>query len=340
MIKPPANAKGDVWYVYDGECPLCRTAARALRIREAVGTLHLINAREEPRHPVIAEINARGLSLDEGSVIKFAGTYYHGGDVMLIMGLLGSPVGWFNRMNALLFRSRTFSRFCYPTIRSVRNALLRLKGVDQIRNLHTPPKEPFFKSIFGQAWDQLPPVMQKHYAVNAASGDVVIAEGEMTIERSWLARLLSPFMRLCGALVPYSGSNVPVTVRLVSPLGTDRFYFDRLFRFPGHAPYRFRSYLQRSDNGEVTDVMRFGLGWRARYSWEGNRVRLQHLGYVWRVFGLRIPVPLGWFLGSGDAWEEPIDDESFRMWMDVVHPWFGITYRYGGTFRITEVNIG
>lgn len=139
MITPLENAKGDAWYVYDGECPLCRTAARALRIREAVGKLHLINAREEIHHPVIQEINARGLDLDKGTVIKFGENFYHGGDAMVVMALLGSSTGWFNRMNAALFRSPSFAQFCYPAIRSGRNLLLWFKGVGQIRNLENVP---------------------------------------------------------------------------------------------------------------------------------------------------------------------------------------------------------
>lgn len=135
MMAAPKDATGDVWYVYDGECPLCRTAARALRIREAVGQLHLIDARQEPDHPVMLEINSRGLDIDKGTVIKFGGNFYHGGDTMVVMALLGSRLGWFNRTNALLFRSESFARFCYPTIRSLRNLLLWCKGVGQIRNL-------------------------------------------------------------------------------------------------------------------------------------------------------------------------------------------------------------
>ncbi len=135
MIKPPAEAKGDVWYVYDGECPLCRMAATALRIRSAVGQLHLVNAREETLHPVIQEINAQGLDIDKGMVIKFGGRLYHGGDAMVMMALLGSRSGWFNRLNAILFPSPSFAKFFYPPIRGMRNLLLWLKGVEQIRNL-------------------------------------------------------------------------------------------------------------------------------------------------------------------------------------------------------------
>lgn len=230
----PEEAKGDVWYVYDGECPLCRTAARALRIREAVGRLHLINAREEPEHPVMQEIEARGLDIDKGTVIKFGGNYYHGGDTMVVMALLGSKVGWFNRMNALLFRSESFARFCYPAIRAGRNFLLWIKGVGQIRNLEPPAISDtrIFEPIFGEAWERLPEVMRKHYDVRPGSADAVTAEGVMTIERSWFARLLSPMLRLCGALVPYSGKDVLVTVRFNSPIGTRAFVFDRTFRFP------------------------------------------------------------------------------------------------------------
>ena len=53
--------RGDVWFVYDGECPLCRVAAQALRIRQSVGNLHLVDARTERDHPLMARINAAGL---------------------------------------------------------------------------------------------------------------------------------------------------------------------------------------------------------------------------------------------------------------------------------------
>ena len=42
--------KKEVWLVYDGEYPICRPSANALKIKEAAGTLHLVNARES--HPI------------------------------------------------------------------------------------------------------------------------------------------------------------------------------------------------------------------------------------------------------------------------------------------------
>lgn len=197
-----------------------------------------------------------------------------------------------------------------------------------------------FQSIFGEAWNLLPLVMQKHYAVRSGSNDKVVVEGTMDIERSWLARLLSPLLRLCGALVPYSGKDVPVTVCFSSPPGSRAFIFDRVFHFPGHAPCRFHSRMEQIRIDEVVEFMRFGIGWRLRYGWDGQRVRLHHAGYVWRIFGVLIPLPLELLIGKGSAWEEPVDDHTFRMWMGVIHPVWGQTYSYSGTFRVTEVCCG
>ena len=137
MIHEETNTSpgGDVYFVYDGDCPVCQYAAHALRIREAVGRLQLVNAREQEGHPILSEVNARRYDLDEGMVIKFGERFYHGADALGIMALLGSRAGWFNRMNALLFRSKTIARLLYPPMRSGRNLLLRMKGISKIGNL-------------------------------------------------------------------------------------------------------------------------------------------------------------------------------------------------------------
>lgn len=124
-----------MWFVYDGDCPICSIAAHALRIRQAVGSLYLLNARDNASHPLLQEIQLKGLDLDEGMVIKYHNSYYHGADALHIMAMLGTNQGWFNRMNALLFKSTTVSKLLYPSMRSTRNLLLKIKGVKQIRNL-------------------------------------------------------------------------------------------------------------------------------------------------------------------------------------------------------------
>jgi len=124
-----------VYFIYDGECPICNYAAHTFRIKQAVGELHLINAREEKLHPLIQEVNKKGLDLDEGMVLFYQGSFYHGQDALHLMGLLGSNNGWFNRINAFLFQSKPVAELCYPAMRGMRNALLRARGIAKINNL-------------------------------------------------------------------------------------------------------------------------------------------------------------------------------------------------------------
>ena len=123
------------YFVYDGDCPLCTQAARALRIRKAIGRLELVDARNDKDHPVLLEVKAAGLDLDQGMVFKTGGTLYHGADALHMMALLGSGQGWFNRLSAMLFRSKRVAAIAYPPMRATRNVLLALFGADKIGNL-------------------------------------------------------------------------------------------------------------------------------------------------------------------------------------------------------------
>ena len=125
----------EVWFIYDGQCPLCLMGATHFKVRKALGELHLLDAREEPNHPVMQEINRLGHDLDYGMVIKFQNTCYQGADALQVMAMLGTNHGWFNRINAQLFRSRTLSKILYPFFRLTRDLLLKLKGVQPINNL-------------------------------------------------------------------------------------------------------------------------------------------------------------------------------------------------------------
>lgn len=335
------NSEGDVWFVYDGDCPICNHAAHALRIRQAVGTLHLVNARTQTDHPVVREVNARGYDLDAGMVIKFHNAYYHGAEALGIMALLGTGIGWFNQMNAMLFRSPSVAHICYPFMRAVRNALLCLNGVSKLQNLErTHAAQPIFQPVFGEMWEQLPLVLRKHYANRPFSRDVVTVEGMMTVEIAPAMRLLMPLLRMGGALVPYAGNDIPVTVHFRSEPDSTAFCFDREFRFPGRKPYHFRSRMLPQGGNEMVDFMRFGVGWRGGYAYEDGKVKMRHKGYLWKLFGLKIPLPLTWLLGRGEAEEVALDDDTFRMEMTMTHPLLGRMYYYGGVLRVTEVKCG
>lgn len=211
--------------------------------------------------------------------------------------------------------------------------------VGQVHNLEkaSAVPEPIFAPVFAEQWQQLPPVMQKHYANRSFSRDVVTVEGLMKVEVSAFAKLLSPLLRLAGTLVPYAGENVPVTVHFRSEPNSNIYCFDRIFHFPGKAAYRFTSRMLPVGGHDVVEFMRFGIGWHARYGWDGQKVVMEHQGYALRLFGKLVHLPFEWLLGRGNAWEEAMDDDRFCMYMDIRHRLFGKVYAYSGEFTVTEV---
>ena len=318
-----------IYLIYDGECPICGYAAKVTKLRESVGRLEIINARDN--HPLVTEAKKQGYDLDKGIIVKYQGKSYYGKDAMHILAILGSPVGWFNRMNVFLFKSRILSVIFYPIFKFIRRCILVVLGVKKIQPDNS---EPIFKSIFGKSWDELPVALQKHYANRPYSNDIVTLDGVMDIKLSKLTRAMKPLFKLFGTLVPYEGENIPIIVHSKSDPDSANYILERHFNFPGQKPYIFRSAFVRIKDNDVVEIMKFGIGWRCYYSYEGGKVLLTHKGYSWRIFGLLIPVPLGLLLGKGYAEEQMIDDDSFRMRMVISHPWFGETFEYKGQFKV------
>ncbi len=122
--------KNEPWIVYDGQCPFCSRYVRLVRLKETLGHVALIDAREGG--PQVEEARKAGLDLDDGMVPKLEGRLYHGADCIHMLALLSTPSSRFNRLNAALFRSHTASRILYPVLRTGRNAVLRILGRSKI----------------------------------------------------------------------------------------------------------------------------------------------------------------------------------------------------------------
>ncbi len=198
--------------------------------------------------------------------------------------------------------------------------------------------KPIFAEVFAEQWDRLPPVMRKHYANRPHTGDRVTVSGTLDVRIHPLMKPLAPLMGALGLLTPWAGEAVPCRVTFRSQPDGGAFIFDRQFQFPGHEPYRFRSELVAKGPHDVIEVMRCGVGWRCGYSFDDGRVVLSHKGYVLRLFGFDISLPgAGLIVGRGEAFETPIDDDRFAMFMALRHPLFGELYSYGGEFTVTEM---
>lgn len=183
----------------------------------------------------------------------------------------------------------------------------------------------------------MPQVMHQHYANRPHTRDVVVVEGIMEVRASRLMQLFAPLLKWSGLLVPYQAKKVPTTVIFRSEPNSNAFCFDREFRFPGKAPYHFRSRMMPVGGNEVIEYMSLGIGWRAAYGFADGKVVLTHRGYVLRILGFHIPLPMHWLFGKGYAEEEATSETSFRMHMNICHPWFGEVYAYAGNFEVKEI---
>ncbi len=196
--------------------------------------------------------------------------------------------------------------------------------------------EPIFKDIFGESWNNLPPVMIKHYSNRAFSDDTTTVHGKLDVlckpPFSWLA----PILKALGQVPPYNETDVPTTVEFKSTPDTDAFHFKRAFHFKNQKPYIFHSRMIRSKNNEVWEIMSFGFIWKMKYSWNGTKVILEHRGYALKIFGFYIPLPFAFIFGKGYAEETPIDTETFEMLTYITHPLWGKIYEYKGWFKITH----
>ncbi|OUR88472.1 hypothetical protein A9Q81_23800 [Gammaproteobacteria bacterium 42_54_T18] len=194
--------------------------------------------------------------------------------------------------------------------------------------------EPIFKSIFGESWDDLPPVMQKHYSNRPFTDDVTVVDGTLDLMCSGPMRIFSPLFWLMKGIPPKNEKDVPVTVNFKSDRSSKSFHFNRIFHFKSRRPYQFRSRMIQTEGNEVIEVMRFGIGWRMSYVWEDERVKLKHKGYVLCVFGIFIPVPLTFLMGEGYAEEVGVDDNTFDMSVSITHALWGKVYGYKGRFDV------
>ncbi|AQQ67429.1 hypothetical protein Mag101_07100 [Microbulbifer agarilyticus] len=131
----------EILLLYDKQCPMCDYYCNLVRIREDLGNLTLIDAREDSE--LLGEVTRRGLDIDQGMVLQVGRQLYYGSDAIHMLSLLGGRSGFFNRVNYVIFRSNTVAHIVYPTLRFCRNLVLKALGISKINNLHLKNNDKF-----------------------------------------------------------------------------------------------------------------------------------------------------------------------------------------------------
>jgi predicted DCC family thiol-disulfide oxidoreductase YuxK len=135
------NSAAEVLVVYDKQCPACDFYCNMVRIKESVGRLVLVDARDGGA--IMDEITAKGLDIDQGMVVKVGNEMYYGSDAIHVLALMGTNRGLFNRLCYWSFRSKALSHVLYPMLRACRNLLLKLLGKTKINNLDLADNDRF-----------------------------------------------------------------------------------------------------------------------------------------------------------------------------------------------------
>ncbi len=116
---------------YDGECPLCRSYVRLLRLRQQVGDVALIDARgEDPRVEVVRDA---GLDLDAGMAVRYGDGLYHGPEAVWLLSILSEERGGVGRALRRLLSDADRARHVYPWLAAGRRLALSILGKQRIR---------------------------------------------------------------------------------------------------------------------------------------------------------------------------------------------------------------
>lgn len=120
----------DMVIIYDGQCVLCSAYVTVARLRAAVGTVKIMDARAADIAALTWETFR--LNLNDGMLVLYEGKHYYGSDAVNILSLLTSGSGALNRSLAAVFRYPKLSRLLYPLLRGGRSVTLALLGRKEI----------------------------------------------------------------------------------------------------------------------------------------------------------------------------------------------------------------
>ncbi len=131
----------DIFLVYDKECPACNIYCDLVSIRESVGNLVLVDARQATS--LMEKITAAELDIDQGMVLIVGDRMYYGADAIHALSIMGTRSGVFNRVTYWCFKSKAVSRALYPILRAGRNLLLKILRKTKINNLNLENNDRF-----------------------------------------------------------------------------------------------------------------------------------------------------------------------------------------------------
>lgn len=191
------------------------------------------------------------------------------------------------------------------------------------------------KAAIGTDWNNLSKTIQRRFEANPDSDTPLLYEGTMTeIKTSKPGLVFAFFARLLGApLLPYSGTNIPIDVKVYTEPGKQDIFKQRTYYFPERKPATVHSRMRLDNNGEFLECVGMGLAMQMNIYAKEKALHFDSEEYQWKMLGFTIPIPL--FLTPGKTHIQHTDntDGSFRVRITMCHPWFGEMFLQDGVFR-------
>lgn len=202
--------------------------------------------------------------------------------------------------------------------------------------MHTKKPTSIIQKALGDQWELLDNIVKHHYEMAPGIASDMTIHGSMDqVFHSNIAKLFLLPGRVFGALIPYRGNNIPTVVKnWTTSDNLKAMFWHRTMQFPGKPLTEFKSRMEYAGGDEIIEYVKFGLGIRMRMSIDDGALVFTSSGYVWDLGLIRIPIPTWAILGDAQISERAVSEKEFHMDFKMVHPLFGETFGYSGTFSI------
>ena len=112
--------------IYDGGCFMCENYVSLYRANKTLGALKLVNARK--LNTEVLDALQENYNLDDGMIFLNGGIYHHGHKAVNMLAMVSSSSGFFNKVNAFIFKSPFMAKIAYPFLKLGRRILLFVMG--------------------------------------------------------------------------------------------------------------------------------------------------------------------------------------------------------------------
>ena len=194
---------------------------------------------------------------------------------------------------------------------------------------------PVMAQALGEEWEKLHPLVRRHYGIAPGAESRVVMTGEM--REVYFSRRAAPLIhaaRLFGALVAERACAIPVTVINTTRSNDPAMHWHRTFRYPDGRERTFVSRMVHASGNEIIEYVRYGLGIRMALTVEDGALVFESRGFHWGSRRAGLPIHDLLLLGRSRIVERAVSAEEFEVTFDTLHPLYGRSFGYNGTFRI------